>query len=50
MEAVYQRVRRKSSKRNKQAIVAVARHLLVWSWAMLRDGTRWRGATAARAA
>jgi transposase len=50
MQAIYQRVRRKSSKRNKQAIVAVARHLLVWLWAMLRDGTHWRGAVAAQAA
>jgi hypothetical protein len=27
----------------KQAIVAVARRLLVRLWAMLRDGTDWRG-------
>jgi transposase len=29
--------------RRKQAIVALARKLLVRCWAMLRDGTRWRG-------
>jgi hypothetical protein len=28
--------------RKKQAIVALARKLLVRCWAMLRDGTRWR--------
>lgn len=50
MEDLYQRVRRKSSKRNKQAIVAVAKHLLVWTWAMLRDKTHWRGSVAAQAA
>lgn len=42
MQAIYRRVRRDSPKRAKQAIVAVARHLLVWLWAMLRDGTDWR--------
>jgi transposase len=42
MEEIYQRVRRESPKRSKQAIVAVARHLLVWLWAMLRDGSLWR--------
>jgi hypothetical protein len=29
--------------RRKQAIVAVARKLLVRCWAMLRDGAPWRG-------
>ncbi len=48
MDAIYQRVRRKSSKRNKQAIVAVAKHLLIWAWAMLRDGTHWRGSATAQ--
>jgi hypothetical protein len=28
--------------RRKKAAVAVARKILVWCWAMLRDGTRWR--------
>lgn len=42
MAGIYERVRRKSPKRNKQAIVAVARHLLIWLWAMLRDGSDWQ--------
>lgn len=42
MAGVYERVRRGSNKRGKKAVVAVARHLLVWTWAMLRDGTGWR--------
>jgi transposase len=42
MKQVYERVRRGSEKRKKKAIVAVARHLLVKLWAMLRDGTSWR--------
>ncbi|HEX6772159.1 MAG TPA: IS110 family transposase [Acidobacteriaceae bacterium] len=42
MQAIYQRVRKTSPKRSKQAIVAVARHLLIWLWAMLRDGTDWK--------
>lgn len=40
--AVYERVRRGSPARKKVAIVAVARRLLTWCWAMLRDGTPWR--------
>lgn len=42
MHDLYERVRRGSDKRKKKAIVAVARHLLVRIWAMLRDGTSWR--------
>ncbi len=42
MRAVYERVRRGSKSRKKVAIVAVARRLLIWCWAMLRDGTAWR--------
>lgn len=42
MQEIYQRVRKNSPKRSKQAIVAVARHLLIWLWAMLRDGTDWK--------
>lgn len=42
MAEIYERVKKKSPKRSKQAIVAVARHLLVWLWAMLRDGSRWK--------
>jgi len=39
--AVYQRLSR-GRARKKQAIVALARRLLVRCWAMLRDGTTWR--------
>jgi transposase len=43
MAEIYRRSVRNSPKRKKQAIVAVARHLLVWLWAMLRDESDWRG-------
>jgi transposase len=39
--AVYQRLSR-GKARKKQAIVALARKLLVRCWAMLRDGKKWR--------
>jgi transposase len=39
--AVYQRLSR-GKARKKQAIVALARKLLVRCWAMLRDKTKWR--------
>lgn len=42
MKELYQRIKRGSEKRKKKAIVAVARHLLIRLWAMLRDGTSWR--------
>jgi transposase len=42
---VYQRLSR-GKARKKQAIVAVARRLLIRCWAMLRDQTRWRDETA----
>jgi len=45
MREVYQRVYRGSPARKKIAIVAVARRLLIRCWAMLRDETRWRGAS-----
>jgi transposase len=41
--AVYQRLTHGGKTRKKQAIVALARRLLVRCWAMLRDGTVWRG-------
>jgi transposase len=44
--AVYARLRR-GKARKKQAIVAVARKLLVRCWALLRDGTPWREEPAA---
>jgi transposase len=40
--AVYERLTHGGKTRKKQAIVAVARRLLVRAWAMLRDGTVWR--------
>lgn len=39
---LYQRIKRHNKNRRKIAIVAVARRLAVYCWAMLRDGTRWR--------
>jgi transposase len=39
--AVYQRLTHGGKTRKKQAIVALARKLLVRSWAMLRDGAVW---------
>jgi transposase len=48
--AVYQRLTHGGKTRKKQAIVALARKLLVRCWAMLRDGTAWRGGAVAEAA
>jgi transposase len=39
---IYQRLTHGGKSRKKQAIVALARKLLVRCWAMLRDGTAWR--------
>jgi transposase len=47
--AVYQRLTHGGKTRKKQAIVALARKLLVRCWAMLRDGTAWRGGPVAGA-
>ncbi|HHH76080.1 MAG TPA: IS110 family transposase [Phycisphaerae bacterium] len=41
LRAFYHRVCRGQKSRRKIAIVAVARKLLVYCWAMLRDGTNW---------
>ena len=41
----FDRVCRGSRTRRKIAVVATARKLLVICWAMLRDGTTWRGPT-----
>ena len=46
--AVYQRLSR-GQARKKQAIVALARKLLVRCWAMLRDGQPWRAEPPAKA-
>jgi transposase len=40
--ALFARLSRGQKTRRKQAAVAVARKLLVWCWAMLRDRTTWR--------
>jgi transposase len=40
--AIYERLTHGGKTRKKQAIVALARKLLVRCWAMLRDGTVWR--------
>lgn len=42
LRSLYERVHRGSKTRRKIAIVAVARHLAIYCWAMLRDGTPWR--------
>ncbi len=42
LRSIYEKVHRGSKTRRKIAIVAVARHLAVYCWAMLRDGTSWR--------
>ena len=40
--SIWQRLTRNGKVRRKQAVVALARKLLVRCWAMLRDGTEWR--------
>jgi transposase len=42
LRELYQRIKRNNKNRRKIAIVAVARRLAVYCWAMLRDGSRWR--------
>jgi len=44
LRAVFDRTCRGMKKRRKIAIVATARRLLIWCWAMLRDGTAWKTA------
>lgn len=39
---LFKRITRGHKPRRKQAAVAVARKLLVWMWAMLRDGTEYQ--------
>ena len=50
LRQVYLRIQGGSRSRRKIAIVAVARKLLVWSWAMLREGQRWRPSPVTEAA
>jgi transposase len=42
MREVFERVCRGCRSRRKIAIVAVARRLLIWCWAMMRDEQEWR--------
>ncbi len=42
LNSVYQRVKGGSKSRKKQAIIAVARKILVIAWAMLRDEKDWQ--------
>lgn len=48
LRTVFERACRGMKKRRKIAIVAAARRLLIWCWAMLRDGTAWETAPPAR--
>ena len=41
LRSLYERMNRGSKTRKKIAIVAVTRHLAIYCWAMLRDGTSW---------
>jgi len=40
--SVFLRISKGQKTRRKQAAVALARRILCWCWAMLRDGTDWR--------
>jgi transposase len=40
--SVFVRISKGQKTRRKQAAVALARRILGWCWAMLRDGTDWR--------
>lgn len=48
--SVFTRISKGHKTRRKQAAVALARRVLVWCWAMLRDGTAWRDPAAAAGA
>ena len=41
-QVVFNRISKGQKTRRKQAAVALARRILGWCWAMLRDGTEWR--------
>jgi transposase len=45
-KAVFERLCKGQKTRRKQAAVALARRILVWCWAMLRDGRKWDPARA----
>ena len=42
VRALFARITAGQKTRRRKAAVAVARKILIWCWAMLRDGTRWR--------
>lgn len=46
-QRVFQRISKGQRTRRKQAAVALARRVLGWCWAMLRDGADWRDPAAA---
>jgi len=46
-KGVFKRISKGQKTRRKQAAVALARRVLGWCWAMLRDGTDWRDPAAA---
>lgn len=41
-QKVFARISKGQKTRRKQAAVALARRVLCWCWAMLRDGTDWK--------
>jgi transposase len=41
-KGVFTRIAKGQKTRRKQAIIALARRVLCWCWAMLRDGTDWQ--------
>ena len=43
---LFQRISRGEKNRQKHAVIAVARKLWVWCWAVLRDNQGWRGPVA----
>lgn len=45
---VFDQISKGQKSRRKQAAVALARRVLCWSWAMLRDGTDWRDPSSSR--
>jgi len=49
-KGVFKRISKGQKTRRKQAAVALARRILGWCWAMLRDQTDWRDPAAAAAA
>lgn len=46
--AIFQRLCHGQRTRRKQAVVALARKILIWCWALLRDGTEWDDTRAGR--